>query len=295
MIDDLKFELERTGLTLRKLALHIAETDRSRIPPEVLNAMLSECGLPTIAEFSSDLVAVLRDVSDKPKASKSGYAKRDTNKRLVITEDMRTELDFHLTRTNVSLFGVCRRLFPRKDTYAINGAVRNARSGLQTTLPKAVWGALIEHLREMETAREPSISQRGSVIATVIIPEADAYPERRKSITESRDDGLTPDLEPDDILPADSRPRITDYKLSKRLVGMGYIVIDDKVYQELHAQRRRTCVSSSRLLLSSPNAPPDLRDYHIARWFKGTAKSAEKHHVEWVLKTYRKIPDANKV
>jgi hypothetical protein len=61
MVDELKTELSRTGFTLRKLALHIAE-----------------CPLTTVAEYSSNLAAVLRDLPDAPTASKNRYAKRDT-------------------------------------------------------------------------------------------------------------------------------------------------------------------------------------------------------------------------
>ena len=292
MVDELKTQLSRTGFTLRKLALHIAETDRSKLPPEILNTMLVECPLPTVAEYSNDLVEILRSIPDVPAASKNRYAKRDTTRRTFITEEMRSELDRHLISTRVSVLGLCRTLFPHENPASISSTISQVRNGRQTTLPQHVWRSVIAYLRDIEPKAEPSNSASSEGI--VVVPEAQAYPQKKTSISERRRRSLQPDLNPADIPVAAPRPDIKDYVLSKRLENMGYVVIDDALYEELHAQRRRTCVSAGRLFASSQEVPPDLRDYQIKHWFSGKAKSAERHHIEWILESYRKLPDANK-
>lgn len=290
MIDELKSELDRTGLTLRKLALHIAETDRSKFPPDLLKAMLSECALLEVTDHADDLIEILYAQSDKPMALKNRRAKRDTKRRKVITPEMRVQLNNEIKRTQVSVNGLCRLLFPEMDTAMINGSVQLVRKGVQTTLPFGIWAPLMDRLRSL-----PSPGATLSISAAsgeMVLPESQHYPEKAEAISLMGDQVCRPDLDREKIEAARPRPNMIGYELSERFERLGYIVIGDRHYQQLHAERRRTLVSSRRLLASANDVPGGLRHHQVSQWFLGKTRCAEKRYLDWVLARYSKLPTA---
>lgn len=67
--------------------------------------------------------------------------------------------------------------------------------------------------------------------------------------------------------------------------------ISDIFRQKLHAERKRTGVSSAGLLKGASNPPDGLTANVINSWLTRGAKTARKDHMDWVIATYSEIPD----
>jgi hypothetical protein len=292
MIDELKSELDRTGLTLRKLALHIAETDRSKLSPETLNSMLAECPLHSITDHSADLVDILRSHPDTPAPCDNRRAKRDTTRRSVISAEMSAQLDHELTRTAASVSVLARRLFSNMDASKVAQSIYLVRKGILTTLPANIWSPLIEHLQSLPSPGSTFPISESS--GEMVLPTAESYPKKAMRLSSVDDSAAAPDLELAQILPSAPRPHMIGYSLSDRLKRAGYVVIDEQLYQALHDQRRRTLVSPRRLLAAADKAPAGLKTHLVKGWFSGQTRCAEGHYLEWVFDRYRSLPSVSK-
>lgn len=71
-----------------------------------------------------------------------------------------------------------------------------------------------------------------------------------------------------------------------------YEPIDEHLYNRLHAEVRRTCVSPSLLLYIFKSAPSGLPQQRISAWLRLVTRSAETQYLEWVLKAYALLPDS---
>ncbi|MGR9088245.1 MAG: hypothetical protein ACU841_14400, partial [Gammaproteobacteria bacterium] len=69
------------------------------------------------------------------------------------------------------------------------------------------------------------------------------------------------------------------------------IKVTDDMRNNLIREIERTQVKGT-LILKETGAPDDLKNGTIAKWYKGTAKKAYLDHWNWVIDTYKKLPDA---
>lgn len=71
-----------------------------------------------------------------------------------------------------------------------------------------------------------------------------------------------------------------------------YQPIDEKVYDQLHAEIRRTFVSPTLLLSYFESAPSGLPPHRVSEWMRLVTRSGERVYVEWVLAAYALLPEA---
>ncbi len=286
MIEDVKTELKRTGLTLRKLGLHISQTDRSKLPADILAQMLAGCSLRDITQHFDALIDVLRDIPTLSQTSIDQRTRRLNNNRIEITYDMRAKLDTELKRTQASISGACRTLFGLKHSESAVRAIRAARSGGLKTMQLEVWEKFTSHLAQLATPMPEAKDKSGGFK----VPKASAYPQRNKALSNQRQSIIRPNLIRSEIAPMPERPDMASYRLPNRLAQVGYVAIDDEIFQKLHDERKRTCVSPHLIVAGADNIPPGLEINQVSDWFRGKTKSAEKHYLDWIIQQYQALP-----
>ncbi|WP_147372833.1 hypothetical protein [Henriciella mobilis] len=282
----MKAELERTRLTLRKLGLHIAETDRSAVEPETLSLLLSECPLHALHDQASNLLPIIRRVETAPERLDSGRTRYRSGKRLAVTPAMRALLKTKLQNQQLPLSAIGRSHFPEFPQGRLNTLISRLIYGQQKTLKEDEWlriKTVLDSVSENEFPTKPTPKPA--------IPHIPKKQDTATTLSERRYQDLRPDLDSETIPSPKSRPALANYKLSDRMINMGYIIIDDELYDRLHAHRRRSGVSIRRLLKSSADAPNDLPVTTVQAWFNGSTLSAERRLVNWVLDAYGNLPD----
>lgn len=68
--------------------------------------------------------------------------------------------------------------------------------------------------------------------------------------------------------------------------------ISDIFRQKLYAERKRTGLSSAKLLKGASDTPEGLTANVINSWLTRGAKTARKDHMDWVIVAYSEIPDS---
>lgn len=288
MLDELKIELDRTGLTLRGLALRIIEHDRSLLPPAILKLMLAGRFSKELIEFSSvllDAVKSERDCASIP----AGYAKRRSSRRIPVTSEMRALITSQFSNT-AQMSVLERRLFPNMPRTQFQKMMILIMRGEQKTISGSVWSRLSKHFKEIEKDpfRDRDFDYPESEIKMLNAPIRKSSP-----ITYQANINLEPDLDRDRIEGVPTDRDISNYRLGARRAELGYVVISDADFAELHAQRLRTCVSVRRLLVASREAPSGLSIKTVQSWFTGRTIAAERCYLEWVLAAYAGLPTAD--
>jgi hypothetical protein len=72
------------------------------------------------------------------------------------------------------------------------------------------------------------------------------------------------------------------------------IPITNDIYEHLNNERKRTGVSNVSLLNNAESIPKGLTYGIVGFWLSGKAKTAERRHIDWAIKEYRKLPDEEK-
>lgn len=102
---------------------------------------------------------------------------------------------------------------------------------------------------------------------------------------------VTPDLAADSIQPPRSRAPLKQRPRTS-VAGIEYIEITDELYQDLHAEVRRSLVSPRRLLEDRRDAPEGFEATTAMRWYQGTLRAAERDHWDCLMRLYAALPDA---
>ncbi|MEL6667007.1 MAG: hypothetical protein AAFQ24_12810 [Pseudomonadota bacterium] len=296
MYDDLKKELERTGLTLRVLAQTIIKTDRALLPPAILKAMMAECDLHRLHDHVPAILEFIQKVETAPEGISDGTSRFRSEKRLKTTADMLAYIQVHIKDADVNLALVQRRYFPQMQPYALNAMIGRILKQDLRTIREDVWNILFDYAQSIDPVTFPEIAHPEPTHApskAIYAPKMPDPDRRARTVADTYHDGLSPDLTEQRIFPPNHRD-MENHTLPTRLKNMRYVVIDDHIYQRLHDERRRTRVSVRRLIKGSANAPPSLKVHTADQWLNGRVLAAEKGLLDWVLDAYALLPDADK-
>ena len=300
MIDELTSELERTGLTLREFGHLVARKHRKHVEAETIRTLIQDERPKLPSDALPELLPILSEMPDKPAHTpKSPYNK--ASKRIAFDTDMHGHLVSELERTQIVITDIARRLKPERGSKALNQRLTQWRHGDAQTVPQDEWLAVIGYLEALPNARKPAPSLKSEKPKPAQpMPQRSAppiakpsRPPKRAVITNVDDTRAISDLSSDDLPQVKPRPRMKTYRLGETLKRLGYILISDDLYTLLHEERRRTLVSPRRLIASAKQPPPNLASKQVRDWLLGNTLAAEKEHLDWVLKTYASLPDAN--
>ena len=152
MSDALNAELERTGLTLRKLGLHISANARESVPPDVLHKLLNGCGRDDVADHQNLLLSLLENLPDMSSPSSQRPREKHHVSRIPFTAEMREQLNAEFERTGASFGLVCHSVFPTESPQRMKGLINRMKRGDVRTVPKSYWEAIIGFLKSRNTA-----------------------------------------------------------------------------------------------------------------------------------------------
>lgn len=300
MLEALRSELKRTGFSLRNLGNYIIETDRSALPPDVLNLLLSECPLHAMRGHEKILLSFLEDVEDVPERSGEALRRFRSEKRVAVTAEMRSILEANFQGPRASISAIRRSLFPELPSGHLSGLIGRILLHQQKSIREDYWLRLMSYLDQIDpvelpkpTKKPPKKKPDEKPKKKSAAPKIPRAPKLASTISAERVRGVKPDLDPNALNAPKKRPKLSSHRLPQRRIDMGYVLIDEVAYEALHAHRRRTCVSIRRLLKGLADTPTDLRVSTVRSWFDGSTLAAESRLLEWVLQAYASLPDAH--
>lgn len=240
------------------------------------------------------LMAILQALPDRPPPpvhDRQGHSKRGKLKRIDLTKEMRQALNKEFERTQLKASDL--KVLMQNEDYGADAYrdVGRWRLGNVKSVQENKWRLVMHYLAKIPDAIIHAPSSRKDA-KTPAIGKPVRKP-RAQAFTSVDDSVPRPDLKPEAIQPPKDRPKIKGYRVSGMHQRLGYVVIDDEIYDRLHALRRQTLVSPRRLILSAHDAPADLEISQVRNWFLGVTLSAEKEHLNWVLNTYESWPVVN--
>lgn len=138
VLESVMAELQRSGLSLRKLGQHIARDARGNVPSGLVSVLLAGEPPQVGVHDTEVLLPILRALPDRNK----------TPERIALTKSMIGELEAELRRTRISNVDIVKRVgLPRKANLG------TWRSGQIKTVQKAHWNAVMQYLRSMPIPR----------------------------------------------------------------------------------------------------------------------------------------------
>jgi len=152
MLDAFREQLDRTGLSVRRLGLHIMEHEKHLLPPEVIRRMMQECPLPELKDHYSVLTDILKQL---PNAPVSGFDKRSirsNSARIPFTPDMQKALNQEFERTQLNTSEVCRRLFPKSESSKQAQKVWRIRNENAESVDQTLWNTITDYLKSVPSA-----------------------------------------------------------------------------------------------------------------------------------------------
>lgn len=219
----------------------------------------------------ADAQAMVRPQFEKPRRIKLNAERLDL-------------LESELNRTGTTLAMLAMQLrseVPKLRSDTMTGW----RTGELKTAKAAHWEAVIGALAARPDANRSKLNT--NTAKQLFIPET--APNVKATIRGINDTTTKPDLT-FETLP---QKRVwQSLRKRKSILDRGqYVEITQDIYDQLHAEVRRTLVSPRRLFAISSDVPAGLR-YHTANmWLYHATKSAEPRYISWVFKAYKRLKD----